>query len=281
MGVLTSPLKVFIRLAVSFVSLGAFAQTRENPHDVPDYVHESQTCERIDLRPALVKIGLPKIRNRGGRLDNFSFAVSEMLSLELAVPVSARWLEHWFDSHSAKATVNAISLGHLHPCSESAVRSEDIESTRLARLRLLKEATLDFEASSTFQTAGLDGLKGVMELLSTSEFESVSLTPWTCKATDGVTSKIKLHLNETKDASEIDRSLRQRRLPVLFLETVDLDAKNYAVVGRRLSPSTGLCEYLLRSYQGPTCLKGTCEDGSVWIERALAARSTSKIWTLQ
>lgn len=212
--------------------------------DGPDYVHEGQTCSRIDLRPALERAGFASIRNQGGRLDGLSFAFSEMIGLAVHAPVSARWLEHRGDY---RKVTRAILNGRLSPCLEDAVPSEDIESTRLARLRLLAEAP-----------PVQPSVDEVIRLVST--FASISLTRATCTAP----ARLKPIASRLTEKQSIDAALEHGSLAITFA-----DSASRAVAGRRLSPESGVCEYLVRAYQGPTCEPGQmCEDGSYWIERA-------------
>jgi len=260
-------------LSLLLIAGVTLAQTPENPNNVPDYAREAQSCSRVDLRPALENVGLDPIRNRGGRLDNFSFAFSEMLSLAKGEPVSARWLEHWLEDHQVsglretQTAVRAFLAGRLRPCLESAVKSEDVESTRLARLRRLAQAHADLNPSLQF----------LFKLFGTDAFASASITPFSCREAERISAKPRasLTLTETKGIDAIDRSLRAGRLPIAFADLT------YAVSGRRLSASSGRCEYLVRTYEGPLCSKGICEDGSFWIERDEFRKSVTKVWSLE
>ena len=277
--------------AVLFALSSGAAESTSN--DVPDYLHEAQTCSRIDLRPLLEKAGFEPIRNRGGAADNFNFALSEMLGLELGQPVSARWLGHWLSEHSVtslpkfQTSVRAILAGRLKPCLESAVNSEDVESTRLLRLKILAESSAD----------AVPGLQKVFDLFGTEQFRTISQTPYSCREDERTSGKPRasLTLTESRDRTLIDRSLRANRLPVISekvpgsypdknvpgskTSVLEPGAFFYAVAGRRLNAQSGRCEYLLRTYEGPWCAHENCEDGSFWVERESFKPDT--VWGLE
>lgn len=237
--------------------------TRANPNDVPDYVREAQTCSRVDLRPALEKVGFEWIRNRGGRESNFSFAFTEMLGLVIGQAVSARWFEHWQEDHGVtsfsklQTATRAILAARVRACLESAVPSEDIESSRLARLRLLAKADLGFAFAPIF------------ELFGTKEYARASFTPFSCNEENRTNHRPRASftLTESKrNANQlIDRALSAKRLSLVHVQSPIPHV--YAIAGRRLSASSGRCEYLVRNYEGPGCTGAACEDGSRWVER--------------
>jgi hypothetical protein len=250
----------------------------QSASDVPDSLREAQTCSRVDLRPALEKVGFELIRNRGGRADNFPFAASEMLGLAIEQPISARWFEHWVEDHDAQTlpklqlATRAILAGKLRPCLEDAVKSEDIESTRLARLRLLAAASQYPDLNpSVLQLLAFFGSK---------DFARVSLTPFTCRDAERTSAipHATLTLTESRSTDMIDRSLRSNRLPIIKMGDA---TEVFAVAGRRLSPGSGRCEYLVRNYEGPSCVGGSCEDGSNWIERETVSRRLKTVWSLE
>lgn len=285
-----SALFALLAMAALAVVSPAFSSAA-SAETAPDYVREAQTCSRVDLRPALEKAGFEAIRNRGGREDNVSFALSEMLGLELGQAISARWLEHWIEDHDAQdfrklqTATRAILAARLRPCLEDAVKSEDIESTRLARLRLLSRASADLNPS----------FLPLFELFGTPAYARASMTSFACKDSERTNEKPRasLTLTESHNAEMIDRSLRAGRLPLVMIEANSETARNetlnalvksattFAIAGRRLSASSGRCEYLVRTYEGPTCPGTQCEDGSQWIERETLAPALQKIWSLE
>jgi hypothetical protein len=270
--------------------IGLFASVGiASPDDVPDYTLESRRCGRVDLRPSLEKNGLPKIRHRGGRNDSASFALSEALTLSLTTPerpfdsgASARSLEHAFDSRArtlfeelvapvpSKALSAVIKTG---ACSEEEAPSEDIESARLARLRLI-EQTMD---SLDLQQFGISQLRPLGSILSSKEFARANFSPLKCKRAFQPKSRI----TRSKDIERIDQELDRTRLPILIFKDERFGEKLLPVVARRLSVESGLCEYLLRRYDGPPCLTSegkNCEDGSLWISRRDVTTATTGVW---
>jgi hypothetical protein len=205
-----------------------------------------------------------------------------MLGLELGQAMSARWLEHWIEDHGAQdfrklqTATRAILAARLRPCLEDAVKSEDIESTRLARLRLLSQARADLNPS----------FRPLFELFGTPAYARASMTSFACKDSERTSKKPRasLNLTESHDTDMIDRSLRAGRLPLVTVEAMNgllKSATTFSIAGRRLSASSGRCEYLVRNYEGPTCQGLGCEDGSRWIERETLALSLQKIWSLE
>ncbi|RYZ63450.1 MAG: hypothetical protein EOP05_23545 [Proteobacteria bacterium] len=160
---------------------------------------ESRSCGRVDLRPKLEANGLRSVRHRGGRTDSASFAVSETLTLALASPlkplpsgISARSLEHSFNHNDRSLMSELISVRssakqraefqnslNSRFCSEEEAPSDDDESVRLARLRLLQQA---YE-SLNLQALGLSGLSPVFDLLATKEFYEQNFSPLRCSMT--------------------------------------------------------------------------------------------------
>lgn len=267
--------------------LGLLAWVLSLAHSVPS---EAQNCARVDLRPWLEKVGLPIDRHQGGRLDATSLMISEAASLVLKKPVSARSVEHAVASAanpvgslsrelSAEKPSPRFSKALRQPvCLEADVPSEDIESTRHARLRYLAQSLKE----QNLDSVGATKLSEFANLFQSESYARASDSPLVCRSQKVRMPAFIRTTNSAQFEKELDRNFDLLRLPIIIEKSETESPK--ALVARRLSVDSGLCEYLSRDYEGGSCATlddKSCEDGSHWISRETLLEKTKAIWSVK
>lgn len=262
---------------------------------------EGQNCGRVDLRPILEKVGVPTVRHRGGRLDSISFQVSEAASLKLDRAISARSLEHNFDEAQTsladefrRVRFSSRFLRNLRKpvCTESDVPSEDIESTRHARLRYLSQSL----AAQALELVGAESLRSFAAVFSDSHFSRVSDSPRACSSKSvrlPKLTRIPISMSPTSNSDLVAQDFLSKAISQVLVANqmplVRVPSGIVAIVGVRLSVESGHCEYLIRGYEGSECsaratsfsTSGTtsiCEDGSWWVPREELLATASALW---